>query len=70
MVGHLLLKRRLVLLEESPDRGQPRLFLVEIGLKLVSPGELVRHLVLHLGDLLRDLLHLLVNSALEGLDLV
>jgi hypothetical protein len=64
VVGHLLLQARLVLLQESSYRCQPHLFSVEVNLQLVSLSELIAHLVLHLRDLLSDLLHLLLDAPL------
>ena len=69
MISHLLLQPRLVLRQERPDLSQTHLFPVEVHLQVVSASELVSHLVLHLSDLLGDLLHLLLDTSFECLDL-
>ena len=70
VVSHLLLQPRLVLGEEGADLSETHLFPIEVDLEVVGASELVGHLVLHLPDLLSHLLHLLLNAALEGLDLL
>lgn len=70
MISHLLLQPRLVLRQERSYLSKAHLFPVEVHLQVVSASELVGHFVLHLSDLLSDLLHLLLNTALESLDLL
>lgn len=68
MISHLALQVRLVLLEVGADGCKTHFFTVELDLEIVSSGELIGHLVLHLSDLLCDLLHFLVDTTLECLD--
>jgi len=70
VIGHLLLEAGLVLLQEGADGGKTHLLTVKLDLEVVGARELVAHLILHLSDLLRHLLHLLLDSALECLDLL
>jgi hypothetical protein len=70
MISHLLLQPWLVLRQERSDLSQAHLFPVEVNLQVVSASELIGHFVLHLSDLLSDLLHLLLDAALERLDLL
>jgi hypothetical protein len=70
VVSHLFLQAGLVLGEEGADLSEPHLFPVEIHLQVVRPRELVSHLVLHLHDLFRNLLHLFLYAALQRLDLL
>jgi hypothetical protein len=70
VISHLLLQAGFVLSKEGSDLRESDLFPVEIDLEVVRARELVGHLVLHLPDLLRHLLHLLLNATLESLDLL
>jgi hypothetical protein len=68
VIGHLALQVGLVLLEICADGGQSHLFAVKVHFEIVSASELIRHLILHLSDLLSDLLHFFLNTSLESLD--
>ena len=70
VVSHLLLEAGLVLLQHGPDGSQPQLFTVELHFQIICPRKFIRHLVLHLSDLLCHLLHLFLDSSFKGLDLL
>lgn len=70
MIGHLLGKAGFVLLEECSDRSETHFLSIKVNFEIVCLGELVRHLVLHLSDLLCDLLHFLLDPTLQSLDLL
>lgn len=70
MISHLLLQSRLVLREERSYLSEAHLFPVKVHLQVISASELVGHFVLHLSNLLIDLLHFLLYTALESLDLL
>jgi len=64
VVGHLLLEAGFILLEHRADLSQSDFLTVEIYLEVICARELVGHLILHLHDLLRHLLHFFLNSSL------
>ena len=70
VVRGLLRETVLVLLHEPRYDSESLLFFLERGFQLVSLGELVLHLVLHLGNLLTVLFHFLVNAPFQVLNLL
>lgn len=70
MIGGLSAQTGFVLLQVVLDIGQLHLLLFKIHLQIISPGKLVTHLILHDSDLVSHLLHFLVYSSLQSLDLV
>jgi len=69
VVCDLLRKTILVLLHELLNGDHTGLLTLEIGFQLISLGKLVLHLVLHLGDTIGDLLHLLIDTTFQVFDL-
>ena len=67
---HLCLEPRFVLLEELLHSSQSDLFPVEFDLQLICLSELVSHFILHLYYFLSDLLHFIIDSALQTLNLI
>ena len=57
-------------LQEVPDVSESHLFLVKLSLDIISFGEFVRNIVVHLVNLFLCLLHFLVNSELKTFDLL
>jgi len=70
VVGNLLGQPVLVNLQELFDLAHSDLLVFELTLQVLSLGELVLHLILHCLDLFLGLLHFLVDSSLQILDLV
>ena len=70
VVCHLLLEPRFVLLQELFHCSQSDLFPIEFDLQLICLSELISHFILHLSYFLSDLLHFIIYSALQTLNLV
>jgi len=70
VVSYLFSQTILVDLQEVPDVSESHLFLVKLSLDIISFGEFVRNIVVHLVNLFLSLLHFLVNSELKTLDLL
>lgn len=69
VVSDLLGQAVFVGLQEFFYLAKAYFFLVELRLKIVSLGELVCHVILHVGNLLLRLLHLLVDPSSKVLNL-
>lgn len=69
MISHLLLQARLVLGEERSDLSETHLFSIEVNLEVICASELVGHFILHLSNLLSDLLHFFLNTTFESFNL-
>jgi hypothetical protein len=70
VISHLLLQTGLVLREHGSDGRESNFFPVEFDLEVICAGKLIRHLVLHLTDLLGNLLHFLLDPSLKSFDLL
>jgi hypothetical protein len=70
VISHLLLQAGLVLREHGSDGRESHLFPVEFDLEVICARKLIRHLVLHLPDLLGNLLHFLLDPSLKSFDLL
>jgi len=69
VVSHLLRETVLIRFQEGANRGQPNLFVVELGLQVVGLCELVVHIVFHCADFVGGLSHFLMDSTLQVFNL-
>ena len=69
VVSHLLLQTWLVLLKLLLDLCKADFFFVEVNLKIICTCKFICHFIFHLGDLFSNLLHFLIDTTFESLDL-
>ena len=70
MVSHLLREPDFVHLHKLLHLGQANFLPFEVRFQLVRLGELVAHIVLHVGALLLRILHLIMDTSLQRLHLL